>query len=53
MVSGLEVPRYLTTHIRVLEKLLGGGYVTHVLVDERDMCAKVGRDFDTRAMQGN
>ncbi|KAI5857371.1 hypothetical protein GGS23DRAFT_600859 [Durotheca rogersii] len=47
----LGLPRYLTTGIRVLKKLLGDGYISHVLVDGRDTCAKVGREFDGGAMQ--
>lgn len=47
----LEVPRYLTTDIQVLENLLGSDYITHVLVNGCHMCAKVGRDFDGGAMQ--
>lgn len=47
----LRVPRYQTTDIQVLKNLLGDGYVAHVLVDGRDMCAKIGRDFDGGAMQ--
>lgn len=47
----VKVPRYLTTNIQVLENLLGDDYITHVSVDGRHMCAKVGRDFDGGAMQ--
>lgn len=47
----LELPTYLTTEIQVLENLLGDGYISHVSVNQRGMCAKVGREFDGGAMQ--
>ncbi|KAK2616636.1 hypothetical protein QQS21_000459 [Conoideocrella luteorostrata] len=46
-----QVQRYLTTDIIVVEDLLGDGYISHVLVHGRDMCAKVGGDFDGGALQ--
>lgn len=46
-----ELPRYQTTKIQVVEKLLGDGYISHVNLDGRDMCAKVGQDLYVRAIQ--
>lgn len=51
VTEDLQVPRYLTTGIQVLGTLLGDEYITHVSVNGCHMCAKVGRDFDGRAMQ--
>ncbi|KAF7561264.1 hypothetical protein G7046_g2882 [Stylonectria norvegica] len=49
--DGLKLPRHQTTDIRIVEKLLGDGYISHVCVEGHDMCAKVGRDFDSEAIQ--
>lgn len=49
--EGLDLPRHQTTDILIIEKLLGDGYISHVSVDRRDMCAKVGKDFDGGALQ--
>lgn len=47
----MNLPKYATTDITVVENLLGNGYVSHVTVDGRHLCAKVGRDFDSESMQ--
>ena len=47
----LELPRYPTTDIQVLEKLLGDGYISHASVGGRDMCAKIAGEFDGGSMQ--
>lgn len=49
--EGHEFPRHQTTDIWIVEKLLGDGYISHVSVGGREMCAKVGRDFDGGALQ--
>lgn len=49
--EGFEFARHQTTDIRIVEKLLGDGYISHVSVDGREMCAKVGKDFDGGALQ--
>ncbi|UNI17090.1 hypothetical protein JDV02_003468 [Purpureocillium takamizusanense] len=49
--EGTNLPKFSTKDIRVLEKLLGDGYIARVLVNGQEMCSKVGNDLRADSAQ--
>ncbi|KAM0417397.1 hypothetical protein ACHAPT_012632 [Fusarium lateritium] len=47
----IHLPKYSTKDIQIVQRLFGEGYISHVSVDGREMCAKIGQDFDGGALQ--
>jgi len=44
IVNDMRLPRYSSKDIRVMETLVGQGYITQVLVEGREMCCKSSDD---------
>lgn len=44
IVNDMGIPQYSSKDIRVLETLVGQGYIAQVLVDGKEMCCKSGDD---------
>lgn len=44
IVNDIGLPQYSSKDIRVLETLVGQGYITHVSVEGKEMCCKSGGD---------
>lgn len=50
-VDDTKLPRFSTKEISVIQKLLGDGYIAHVMAGGQEMCAKVGDDMRADSAQ--
>ncbi|KAM0424938.1 hypothetical protein ACHAPT_009739 [Fusarium lateritium] len=51
LVDDTDLPKFSTKDILVVQKLIGDGYISRVLIRGQDMCAKVGDELRADSMQ--
>lgn len=51
VTQDMNLPKFSTKDIHVIQKLLGDGYITHVSAGGQEMCSKVGNELRAEAVQ--